>query len=350
MTPVGREWFTLVKSPTAMAAALWFILAAGPVPAAPGQVLTIRDVQYTVNSNGASDHDGEVIDCTGGIVVAKFAGYRPRLVLQVPNDPDGWGAIQAKDWIYPFDMFNTVQAGDWVEFTNMLVEEYVGTTFLQRQATYNPTFTVVSQGNPLPPPILISVSDVPAPVYDPVLQGWYVDNHDAEPYESMRIIVRDVTVTAMDLGKAVDNYRLENAQGEACWAADYMNEDAYPDVYHPFVSLGRHFCAVVGVFEQYTHLATRWDYYQLLPQTSADLAICGDGDADGDVELDDFSRFGECITGPACDHAPGGCNPPVWTSSPTSRPIQHCLMMDFDFDGDVDLADFGGWQSLYGAP
>lgn len=328
------------------------LLAAGGWQAA-AQPLTIYEIQSNTVDGDASTYHLQVVDCTGGICVAKFGGTRPRLILQDAAYPTGWGAIQVKDWIYPYDMFNDVQLGDCVEFTNMLVEEYRGTTFLQRQSAYDPGHAIVSQGNPLPAPIIVSVSGIPAPLYDPDHPngpGWYVENHDAEPYESMRLVVRDVTITQMNLGKAVDNYNLQTPGGDDCWAADYMNDDVGPWGYHPFVEIDQHFCAVAGVFEQYTRLSTRWDYYQLITTGTPDLAICGDGNADGTAAPDDSSRCAECFTGPQCDGQPAGCDPPAWTVDPPRLNVQYCLMMDFDYDGDVDLTDFATFQLTVEAP
>ncbi|MBN2563201.1 MAG: hypothetical protein JXQ75_19940 [Phycisphaerae bacterium] len=289
----------------AAGAALLIIVVGVLVTRTSADPLTIYEIQSNTTDDDASVYDYAVVDCVGGVCVAKFPGYRPRLILADTNPDnyppdwsyeDGWGAIQAKDWIYPYDMFNDVQIGDRVEFTNMLVEEFRGTTFLQRQSAYNPGYTIVSRGNPLPPYVPVLVSEIPAPVYDPGEDGWFVENHDAELYESMRLIVRDVTVTAWNLGKAVDNYALENPLEEGCWASDYMNEDV-SGVYHPFVSIDQHFCAVSGVFEQYTNLLNGWDYYQLLTLSSADLAICGDVDHDGDVDLDDVPLFVDVLLG-----------------------------------------------------
>jgi len=331
-------------------------LAVGCVtPVATADPLTIYQVQYTTSDDGGSDYDGPPpIDCAGGIVVAKYQGFRPRVILQDPNDPDEWGAIQAKDWTTPPELFNNVQIGDWVEFTNMLVEEFRGTTMLQWQTPYSPTFNIVSQGNSLPPHIIVEVSEMPAPIEDPPGSGyWYVEDHDAELYESMRVIVRDVTVTAMGLGCHEDNYNLQTPDLDDCWAADYMNEDVEEWGYHPLVQMGKHFCAVAGVFEQYTYLdefEEGCDSYQLVTQTSADLMICGDRDSDGDVDLDDFPRFVECLVGPLCNSEPGGCNPPAWTGPAAQLPIRHCLMMDLDYDGDVDLRDFVDLQVMLGDP
>jgi hypothetical protein len=308
-------------------AAALVVVAAALAPDTAAQPLSIYEIQYTDDPNGTSPYDGLVIDCAGGVCVAKYPGYRPRLILQDPSHPHEWGGIQVKDWIAPFDMFNDVQIGDWVELTNMLVEDFRGTTLLQRESAYDPGYTIVSHGNPLPPAVVVSAGDIPAPLYDPGEDAWYVENHGAERYESMRLLVRDVTVTEMDLGKAVDNYNLEDADGANCWASDYMNEEVEPSDYHRFVSIGQHFCGVSGVFEQYTNYATGWDYYQLVTLTSADLAICGDVDHDGEVDLADLAQLlaSYGATSGACFEDG-----------------------DQDYDGDVDLADLAGLLGAYG--
>jgi hypothetical protein len=288
--------------------------------------LSIYQIQHTEDPNGVSPYDGELVACTGGVCVGKFPGSRPRVVLQDPEYPDSWGGIQVKDWTGT-DLFDNVAVGDWVALNNVLVEEYRGTTFLQWDTLYESQYTIVSEGNPLPPYLEVSVSEIPAPVYHPEDDGWYVENHDAEPYESMRLIVRDVTVTAMDLGKAVDNYNLQSAEGDDCWATDYMNEDIGPWGYHPFVGIGQHFCAVRGVLEQYTRIVNGWDYYQLVTMTSADLAICGDVDHDGDVDLTDLAQLlANYGTSSGASYEEG----------------------DLDGDGDVDLCDLATLLSFYG--
>jgi len=329
---------------TAAVAAL-LALGAAPSPVV-GQMLRIDQIQYTTAGDGGSPYAGQVVNCDGGVVVGKFAGTRPRLVLQDPGYPHGWGAIQVKDWVYPYQMYTDAQIGDWVKLYNMMVEEFRGTTLLQRQSVYNPSYTIVSHGNPTPPPKLVAVSTVPAPVYDPVRDGWFVADHAVEYLESMRVTVRDVSVVAIDLGKAYDNYELTDPLEHRCWVSDYMNVDA-TGVYHPFVAMGRHFCAVTGVFEQYTNLSEDWDYYQIITQSSVDLALCGDGDVDGDRDVDDWARFVECVTGPMCE-GEAGCDPPAWTLPPWNRGLQDCLMMDRDADGDVDLRDAAGYQRGFG--
>ena len=147
----------------------------------------------------------------------------------------------------------------------------------------------------------------------------------------MLLRVRDVTVTLRDLGKERDNYILstnpEDPEAPSCWAADYMNVDAVPYDYHPFVNVGQHFCGVSGVFEQYARPDYNWDYYQLITLSSADLAICGDTDHDGDVDLTDLAEmlghYG-ITTGAVFEDG------------------------DFDYDGDVDLQDLAALLGNYG--
>jgi len=325
------------------------VLAMLPASRATGQSLSICEIQSETVDGDVSVYDGDIINCDGGICVGKYAGYRPRIILHDPEQPDEWGGIQVKDWTNG-DLFDNVELGDLVTLTNVYVEEFRNTTILQWDDYYDAGFAITSQDNPLPEPIIVSVSEIPAPIYEPSDEGWYVQNHEAERYESMRLIVRDIAVTAMHHGKARDNYNLENSQGQSCWAADYMNEDVGPWDYHPFITTEQHFCSLAGVFEQYTLLEDHWDYYQLVTLTTPDLAICGDGDSDGDVDLDDLPRFVECLVGPLCDDAPAGCDPPAWTWPPTELPIQHCLMMDLNYDGDVDVGDFAGLQAILGDP
>ena len=345
--------------------AFWAVLAlllSGPIPQASGIDLTICAIQSNTSDGDASFYDfgtfGELVDCTtGGLVVAKVhLSGATRLILYDPDCPDGWGGIQVKDRLGA-GAFGNVKAGHWVSLTNMEVDEVAGTTCLQWYSFNNPGLTITSNGVPSsPPPIQVSVSDIPAPIS--TNGGWFVTNHDAEPWESMRLVVRDVTVgsNGLGLGKDEDNYVLEDSQGERCWAADYMNEarqpnpDYYDEEFHPFVAEGQHFCAVTGVLEQYTKLSADWDYYQLLTLNTIDLAICADGNHDGAVTLDDHPRFTECLTGPVCEQEPEGCYPPAWASTPTESTVQHCLMMDLDYDGDVDLFDFADLQERLGGP
>jgi len=63
----------------------------------------------------------------------------------------------------------------------------------------------------------------------------------------------------------------------------------------------------------------------------------GDFDGDGDITLDDYAAFWDCLAGP--DVVPQ----PMWLQC-----SQSCLeVFDHDLDTDVDLADFAGFQQVF---
>jgi hypothetical protein len=268
--------------------------------AARGEAMTIYQIQYTDLSEdptGSSPYAGQTLDCAGGIVVNIWTGSRPRLILQDPANPDGWGAIQVKGWDGE-DTFAGINLGDWVSLTGVCVEEYRGTTFLQFGGTKDPApnaaFVTLSTGNALPPPVIVTLDQIAAPLEGPP-GSWRVANHSAEPYESMRLTVEDVVVTALDLGKASDNYNLQNDDGDA-WASDYMNADRTDfDLYHEYVQSGSKFFSVTGILEQYERSGSpSWDYYQLLTTSTNDFLRNPPGDAnrDGVVNDEDASILG----------------------------------------------------------
>lgn len=70
-----------------------------------------------------------------------------------------------------------------------------------------------------------------------------------------------------------------------------------------------------------------WSIEDITPPTSADM------DGDDDVDLDDFGVFQTCITGP------------------NLGPVQEgCESVDFDHDNDIDQSDFGAFQQCYSGP
>lgn len=62
------------------------------------------------------------------------------------------------------------------------------------------------------------------------------------------------------------------------------------------------------------------------------VAIAGDCDEDGDIDMADFLKFQTCFTGSGGTLEPG------------------CECADFDDDGDVDLSDFWNFQTSFTGP
>jgi hypothetical protein len=248
---IERRWFGLLM--VASVCVMW--------SAAGADELSIYDVQYTADPAGASPYDGQIHNVTGGIVTHVWHGWNDRVYLYDPAHPT-WGSIVVKD-AEGGELSNNVSIGDWVSLDNIYIEEYRGTTFLQYRRSYAPnvSFTVDSSGNPTPAPALLTAADLIVP-----------PNHLlTEPYESMLVMLEDVTVGQMDLGKASDNYEL--LQGtDIAWAADYMNIDA-GGPYHPSIHTGAALEHITGIVEQYTNLTDGWDYYQLLTRSSGDIVV-----------------------------------------------------------------------------
>jgi len=236
--------------------------------------LSIYEIQYTEDANGVSPQNGNIVDCLGGVVTHKQNGGRPRLVLQDPIYPDGWGAIQVKGW--SSDAFDGMAVGDWVSLTNVLIEDFKGTTFLQYQSEYDSALTVVDVNNPIPRPLIVEIDKIGSPVES--VDTWAVPDHVAEKYESMLVSVVDVSVTDLGYGKAFDNYVLASDAdpNSGCWVSDYMNADKEKGlIYHPYVEVGQHFYSVTGILEQYMGDSDGiyYDYYQLLTRSSDDFVL-----------------------------------------------------------------------------
>jgi len=275
-----------------------FFPVIGPVNLVLAEPYSIYEIQYTTDVNGASPQDGNIVDCCGGIVVFKGPSWkRPKLTLYDPNYPYGWGGIMAKDigWVGAFD---DVNVGDWVSFTNVLVEEYKGTTFLQYLKAIDSNLAPLSRNNPLPKPLPVRVDEIAAPVKGNDL--WLVTDHNAEKYEGMLIKVIDVNVKDIGYGKEPDNYILESNVDPnlTCWASDYMNIDkGVGPIYHSYVAVGQNFCGVSGILEQYTGEVDGiyYDYYQLLTTGTESFIIEQTADLDGNCGVDfaDFSIFAE---------------------------------------------------------
>lgn len=277
----------------------------GPVRATP---LSIYEIQYTDDANGVSPQNGNVVDCLGGIVTHKLIGGRPRLVLQDPNYPAGWGAIQVKGW--SSDAFDNVAVSNWVSLTNVMVEDYKGTTFLQYQSEYDSNLTVVSTSHPLPRPLVVTVDEIAAPIEG--LDNWAIPDRSAEKYEAMVIKVVDVSVRGLGHGKAYDNYLLSSNVDPnlTCWVSDYMNIDKEKGlIYHPYIEIGQRFCGVTGILEQYTgdSEGIYYDYHQLLTRNSEDFVVNQIADLDGDCDVDfvDFHVLGG-------HWLEAGCGEPDW--------------------------------------
>ena len=128
------------------------------------------------------------------------------------------------------------------------------------------------------------------------------------------------------MGNGGDRVRVEGANGETILDFQYV------DSWHPTTD-GEGFSLTVtdprGNLARWSTSAG-WRPSRLVGGSPGTRdAAAADFDFDGDVDLADFLRFGECFTPAGAAHAPG------------------CAAADFDFDGDVDLADLLVFQARF---
>ncbi|MFQ6101122.1 MAG: ExeM/NucH family extracellular endonuclease [Anaerolineae bacterium] len=128
----------------------------------------IYDIQYTTDPSGDSPYKDQTDVTTEGIVTARF--YNGYFI----QDPGGgaWNGL----WV--FDNTNTPALGDRVRLTGT-VAEYDNLTELTSLTDYE----VISGGNPIPGPVILSTGDV-----------------SQEQWEGVLVRVENVTVTNDDLG------------------------------------------------------------------------------------------------------------------------------------------------------
>lgn len=240
--------------PVAIAVSL-LMTAGAPGARALAPAYNIYELQHSgPELDWKSPHEGEIVQCVGGIVTHKF---QQRIVLQDPSLGREWAAIEVRGYpVYP----TGIEIGDQVDFDSVYVDEFRGVTTLQY---YNASSHVVnSSGQELPSPVSLTVWDVRYPAHP----------ENTERLAAMLVMVNErMTIGAMDLGAHQDNYELLGTLGETAWGSDYANTEI-DSTYH--VSGGQCFARITGIVQRYDNDA-EWDYYQLLPRMNADYVPCG---------------------------------------------------------------------------
>ncbi|GEM_PF-2393149 len=263
----------------------------------------IYELQFTdAAHNWESLHAGDIVKCVDGIVTAKF---KQRIVLQDPSLGSEWSAIEVRGYpVYP----TGIQIGDQVDFDSVYVDEYAGATTLQYYSASS--HIVHSTGNAIPEPTTVSLWSIRYPAHP----------EDCEKYAAMLISVDGpMTIGAMDLGKAGDNYELIGVDGDTAWASDYANSEIDSTYYvHP----GECYSSMTGILQRYVN--DPWDYYQLLPRGEADYVPCV-----GAAEAEPATPIDPVQLGPAF---PNPFNPSAIIPFTLSRP-SHVTLVIYDISG-----------------
>lgn len=146
------------------------------------QVLTCYDIQYTEAADGYSPYNNQVVTVEG-IVTAKV----PTTSYYI-SDPAGgpWSGLL----VYHRNSYSQVSIGDRVQLTGRVDEykqaDYWAYTLTELVDVSN--VTVISSGNPLPPPAEISTSEIP------------FNNAISEKYEGVMVKFNNVQIKTVPDG------------------------------------------------------------------------------------------------------------------------------------------------------
>jgi uncharacterized protein len=195
-----RTRTTLVTAGLASAAAAAALAATVTAPAATaaGGTTAIHDIQGTAFT---STLDGKAVTGVTGVVTALRTSGSKGFWLQDPN-PDNDPATSEGIFVYTGSV-PTVAVGDALS-VDATVKEYdpassvhSSTSLLTLTELNKPKITVVSQGNALPAPVVLTPTTVPD-TYAPDLGGASLDDQAVQPSRS-----------ALDFYESVEGMRVE---------------------------------------------------------------------------------------------------------------------------------------------
>lgn len=160
------------------------------------QTLSIRDIQFTGNPDGASPHSGEVVR-TSGIVTGTYITYtnaeppQPQYRYTYIQDASGaWNGIMLFDYV---DNNNVANLGDAVTVV-ATVEEFNRLT----QLSGIQSFEVTATGQAGPEPVVVETGDVAA-----------------EAFESVLVRVENATCTLVPSGASFGKWNVDDGSGDA---------------------------------------------------------------------------------------------------------------------------------------
>jgi len=210
------------------------------------EVLSCYDVQYTTNPSGASPYAGSVVTVEG-IVVAEifYTGTNTNNRGFMISDPEGgpWSGLLI------FTNQYSPQRGDKVQVTGTITEYY---DFTEMSPTTG--FQVISQGNPLPLPTLITTGSL--------------SGSSAEQWESVFVKVENVNVTSTP-----NNYGEFNVNDGS--GACQIDDQCFPrsGFSWPQMNVGQNWARIQGVVDY------SFSSYGINPREMTDL-----------VQIDDVSN------------------------------------------------------------
>jgi hypothetical protein len=204
------------------------------------QVLTCRQIQETTDPSGDSPYINQAVTVSGIVVAEKFyTGTNTTNYGFVISDPEGgpWsGLLVFTNRYFP-------ALGDLVEVAGTMSEYY---NFSELTSLTN--YTVISSGNSLPQPSLVTTGDLANP-------------DTAEQWESCFVKVEDVNITA-----APNNY-LEFYINDGTGAAQ-VDDQCFPRsgfAWPASVAVGQNWARIQGVVDY------SFNYFAINPRSLGDM-------------------------------------------------------------------------------
>ncbi len=194
----------------------------------------IYDIQYTTDAGDGTYPSpllDQVVQTTGIVTATHFSGYGNNFFI---SSSDG-GAYNG---LYVYNADTSPALGDEVIVTGLIVE-YFGFTEIS-----NATVSVVSSGNSLPEPTLVSTGDLVSAV-------------NAEAYESVLIKVADASVTQVP--DSYNQWYVDDGSG-ACQIDDGMFRYETP-------ANGDEFDTIIGIVDY------NYSEYGLNPRSADDITL-----------------------------------------------------------------------------
>ena len=215
---------------------LFLIFSVGLLAQTP---VSIYDIQYTEDPSGDSPYVGQVVSTTGIVTAMEYKGYKDNFFISMPEGGAWKGVL-----IY-MAIDTTFVLGDEVEVVGT-VEEYYGLTEISGYNTPIVSVTLLSSGNPIPAPVVITTAELAS----------------SEEYESVLVEINDVVVTQAP--SEYGEWYVTDISATPCQMDDnffYLDNVIPPIV----IGVGDEWAILRGI------VTYAYDEYEMSPRTPEDM-------------------------------------------------------------------------------
>lgn len=202
------------------------------------QVLTCRQIQETTSASGDSPHNGQSVTVQGIVTgIRYYTGSTASNYGFYISDPEGgpWSGL------FVYNTQNSPLVGDKVQLTGSITEYYNFT-----ELTSLTSYQVLSQGNPLPAPTVVTSGTLSFPA-------------TAEQYESVYVMVQNVNV--LSAPNSYGEFNISDGSGSC------QVDNQFFDIGHTWsgISMGQTWAEIRGLVDY------SFSYYAINPRNMNDM-------------------------------------------------------------------------------